>query len=181
MYITDREIEMLARSFREAIIAANENNEFINDLFFRRFPKGCCGDACYLLAEFFKTHGIETIYVFGEYKDQTHAWLVIKDDRINTPTEYSIVIPNDISLYSSYYSKNRITKDNVITTIHYEEDDIINGLIVDITADQFEREEVYIGYMNQFHSKFAFCDAHDYTDLKSVQLRRRYDIILRHI
>lgn len=47
--------------------------------------------------------------------------------------------------------------------IHYEETDLCNGLIIDITSDQFEGYDnpVYVGYMDEFHKSFDFVQAVD--------------------
>lgn len=82
-------VKILAKRFRGAIDKAKEAGEFDRDLIFSKFPKGCCGDASDLLAEFLLEKGIHTDYVCGtyyyydeEYNSQSHAWLLSKDKMI---------------------------------------------------------------------------------------------------
>lgn len=76
-------IEQLVTQFRSAIDCALEAGEFDNDSIYRRFPCGCCGDTCELLAQYLLNKGIKTDYVCGYYwgtadeNVQTHAWLLI--------------------------------------------------------------------------------------------------------
>lgn len=53
----------LVQNFRAAIDKAKANDEFKDDISFRRFPHGCLGDTSELLAEFLLINGIETYYV----------------------------------------------------------------------------------------------------------------------
>lgn len=77
-----RKIVQLATEFREAIDLAFEAGEFDSDIIFRSFPRGCCGDASDLLAQYLLENGIKTTYVCGTYwgepeeNGQSHAWLV---------------------------------------------------------------------------------------------------------
>jgi len=78
-----KDIHKLITRFRKAIDAAKESKEFEDDSVFRRFPKGCCGDASFLLAEYLLENGIESLYVCGTRSfdktnegTQTHAWLI---------------------------------------------------------------------------------------------------------
>ena len=78
----------LVQNFRAAIDKAKANGEFKDDISFRKFPCGCCGDASDLLAEFLLINGIETYYVCGTYRGgsfdemQSHAWIKTEDDMI---------------------------------------------------------------------------------------------------
>ena len=56
-------IEQLVRKFRQAIDAAYRAHEFRDDLHFKKFPTGCCGDASYLLAEYLLQNNIKIIWV----------------------------------------------------------------------------------------------------------------------
>ena len=72
----------LAIQFRDAIDAARDAGEFQGDFSFNSFPRGCCGDASDLLAQFLLENGIKTYYVCGTYSNgsfdgiQSHAWLI---------------------------------------------------------------------------------------------------------
>lgn len=83
--MTDQQIFELASIFRNAIIEARDQGCFHGDLTFLHFPRGCCGDTCYLLASFLKAYGVETIYVWGDRGRQSHAWLVVNDYRVKQP------------------------------------------------------------------------------------------------
>lgn len=129
----DTKIYRLTEQFRIAIENARDAGCFAGDTF-SNFPKGCCGDTCYLLAEFFRSKRLESIYVCGEdCTGQTHAWLVIKDERVNIskPTYYDV--PDGIRTVFNLYSGGAYN--TPINISHYTEDDLANGLIVDITAD----------------------------------------------
>jgi hypothetical protein len=83
-----KDIKQLVNQFRDAIDVARSAGEFDNDITFRNFPRGCCGDASDLLAQFLLENGIRTYYVSGTYRDgsfeeiQTHAWLTTDDQTI---------------------------------------------------------------------------------------------------
>lgn len=82
------EIKGLVNQFRNAINAAKDAGEFDNDFSFCRFPRGCCGDASCLLAQYLLKNDIKTYYVCGTYRDditesiQSHAWLQTIDQTI---------------------------------------------------------------------------------------------------
>ena len=80
----DREpcrIENLARRFRNALDMAREDGA-LREGTFPRFPRGCCGDTCDLLARYLRENGIETVCVCGTYQPgdfesvRSHAWLI---------------------------------------------------------------------------------------------------------
>lgn len=77
-----KEITRFANSFRDALDLARDSGEFDKDISFYNFPRGCCGDASDLLAQFLLEHGVRTLYVCGSYYDdspensQSHAWLL---------------------------------------------------------------------------------------------------------
>lgn len=50
---------------------------------------------------------------------------------------------------------------------NYEEANLTNGLIIDITADQFGEAPIYVGQIDCFHKKFDFDFAHDYQGINS--------------
>ena len=81
-------IKQLARSFRSAIEKAKQEHDLVGDAVFSRFPCGCCGDTCDLLAHFFWQYKIKAMYISGTnyvddpFERQTHAWLLIDGDVI---------------------------------------------------------------------------------------------------
>lgn len=81
-------LERLARQFRYAIEHAKRDGCFVDDISFNKFPRGCCGDASELLAQFLLESDIRTYYVCGTYGRgefeacQTHAWLQTKEGTI---------------------------------------------------------------------------------------------------
>jgi hypothetical protein len=82
-----RDIRQLVNQFRNAIDVARDAGEFDEDYSFYKFPRGCCGDASDLLAQFLLENGVKTYYVCGTYRDggfenfQSHAWL-LTDNKI---------------------------------------------------------------------------------------------------
>ena len=76
----------LASAYRAAICSAHQDGRFVNDIPFKSFPQGCCGNTCYLLAEHLRQVGINTIWYSTERRDWSHAWLVVKDERVKEPT-----------------------------------------------------------------------------------------------
>ena len=82
------DIKLLAKQFRESIDTVRNAGEFDKDFSFYNFPRGCCGDACDLLAHFLLDNGIRTFYVCGTYNDgsfdniQSHAWLLTENQTI---------------------------------------------------------------------------------------------------
>lgn len=60
----------------------------------------------------------------------------------------------------------------------------MNGLIIDITDDQFYEmgnAPVYIGYMDSFHRDFEFDSAYEYDDLGNDRLETLYGIISNYL
>lgn len=169
----------LVHQFRSAIIAARDDRRFCNDIAFYNFPYACCGDASYLLAKYLKSKGVETVYVWGEKLDQSHAWLVVKDHRVKEPTPRFYEAPDNIKDILNLYSNDAYNEPINIT--HYEEDDLINGIIIDITADQFGEKPIYIDYMDEFHKRFIFVAAHDYRGLWDGRLRELYHTIMEYV
>ena len=76
------DIKRLSEQFRYAIDSALRAGEFKDDFSFHRFPSGCCGDTCILLAQFLLEYGIRTYYVCGFKKSWSHAWLCTDNDII---------------------------------------------------------------------------------------------------
>lgn len=77
--MTDQQIKTLAIKYRTAIEVAQSNGLFVHDIGFDDFPTGSCGDASYLLAEYLRREGVETIWYSDERGEWSHAWLVVKD------------------------------------------------------------------------------------------------------
>ena len=177
-FMTDDIIRKHVYAFRKAIDDAKYEGKLDKDFIFCRFPRACCGDTCYLLAEYLRVKGIETIYVCGDFDGQTHAWLVVKDERIEEPIKETIIIPQELKSILSNYGENVCDEYEKIV---YEEKNIISGLMIDITGDQFGQIPVYIDYMNDFYRQFYFCDAHDYQGLSNSRLQDLYEIINDYI
>ena len=174
--IKDNVLYEYVTCFRTAIDNARDAGMFEKDIVFYKFPKACCGDTCVLLAEYLRTKGIETIYVCVAEEDQTHAWLILKDDRVIPPTPYKTELPNDIRMSLSLYDGAQLG--SLIINSNYTEFDIEEGLIIDITSDQFGEPPLYIDYIWDFHRRFTFVAAHDYNGLGSVRLNKIYNVIL---
>lgn len=177
MTMSDILIHNLANRFRSYIEAARDSGFFAKDTF-NCFPKGCCGDASCLLAEFMRSKGIDSIYVWGEDNTgQTHAWLVVKDDRVTVPLPQFLEIPDEIRTVLNSYSNEAYA--TPVDISHYEEDDLENGLIIDITADQFGEVPVYVDYIGGFHRRFEFQAAHDFEGLGDSRMIDLYKIIMQ--
>lgn len=172
--MTDRKIDFYAKKYRNAIDAAHKNRQFISDRWFREFPENCCGDTSYLLAEYLRTKGIETIWCSGQRGSETHAWLVVKDRRVNRPSPRIDSFPKEVRNAMNRYGADLFRQEEEAT--RYSEMDLEKGLIIDITADQFDDYDisVYVGYSNPFHYTFDFKEAQDYDGLKSERLENLY-------
>lgn len=166
----------LVSQFRHAIDLSVRKACFQEDLCFKSFPRACCGDTCYLLAEYLLGYNIETVYVCGTHRGQSHAWLVLKDSRVHTPQKKLYSIPKDIAELLRQYGEN-VPQGEQIDISKYAEVDIKNGIILDITSDQFGEVPVYVGLSDVFHKKFKFDFAHDMNRLQDDRLKRLYEII----
>ena len=116
-------------------------------------------------------------------KDGSHAWLVVKDYRVKRPTSTSYNWPEKMwEILKSYGIEE---PEKAIDTTHYTETDLENGLIIDITADQFPDYDisVYAGMVDSFHKQFGFKQAHDYNGLNDLngRLERLYSVIDRYL
>ena len=175
------DIKCLSTNFRQAIETARDNGDFSEDLCFDHFPRGCCGDTCYLLAEYLRTFAVESIYYSGTRDDWSHAWLIIKDRRVKKPTSREFSWPEELRVTLEGYGVEHPAQTNVIT--RYEEADLESGTIIDITGDQFSDYDipVYVGEMDSFHQEFEFSFAHDYEGLNDVRLSRLYRKIVKYL
>lgn len=90
-----RPIENLVRRFRHALDRAKDDG-VLHEGRFLEFPRGCCDDACDLLARYLRENGVETECAYGTYwaengiDRQSHAWL-----RLITNPDYIIDITGD--------------------------------------------------------------------------------------
>lgn len=179
MSLTDNDICKIAIRFRTAIEAARDANCFTRDLVFWNFPRGCCSDTCDMLAEYLRGKGIRTIYVCGDDNGQSHAWLVVKDERIQEPRKRIYRLPNDVQVFLSFYNGREIAEEIDITG--YEEQDLQDGLIIDITADQFGEAPVYVGAIDDFHKQYEFVSASEHTHISDMRLSDLYKAISRFL
>ena len=179
--MTDQQIRRLAIKFRKAIDAAQSDGRFDRDVCFKDFPSGCCGDTSDLMAEYLRKHGVETIWCSMQRDDYSHAWLVVKDERVKTPTHETFAYPKEMSSVLVSYGMEH--PEDEIDISRYKDADLRNGLIIDITADQFEDYDisVYVGYQDSFHQSFEFIQALDCDRLCEGRLRRLYSVIEEYI
>ena len=175
--MTDNRIRSLANSFRKKIDWAKSKRLF-EDTMLGEFPEQCCGPASELLAEFLWDHGIETLWISGmEYEThESHAWLVVKDDRINSPRACFDDVPKNIMDTLGMYGD--CAHESIREATCYDEQDIENGLIIDITGDQFGEIPVYVGYMDRFHERFDFVSAYEHSGLYDDEFIKLYESIL---
>lgn len=172
--MTDREIFELAQIFKEAAVSAYQAGLFRDDVAFRNFPTGCCGDTCDLLATFLLSYDIETIYVCGVRNRQSHAWLVLKDNRVKEPTpEFYYPGQSYVHILGKYGGE----VSGPIDITRYKARDLTYGLVIDITADQFGEPSVYVGMRNDFYRKFTFDSARVCNGADTYRLRSLYSSI----
>lgn len=173
--ISDTKIYNLVKEFRNLVDLAKENGLFSGDLF-EQFPYECCGDMCSILGEFLLNNNIQGIVVSGDSRKYgSHAWLVLKDDRVNYQQQF-LDAPDEVRQIFNFY--RACERNTPIDITHYEEIDIQAGLIIDITADQFGEDAVYVGFLNEFYKSFEFIQAKDYSGLEDDRLINLYKIIL---
>ena len=179
--MTDQQIKALAIKYRAAIEVAHSNGLFVHDIGFDDFPTGSCGDVSYLLAEYLRREGVETIWYSAERGKWSHAWLVVKDRRVKPPTPRSFSWPDELRGVVARYGVQQSEEEVDIT--RYEAKDLEKGLIIDITGDQFDDYEVpvYVGLVDVFHRSFDFIQAHDYDGLNDGRLYCLYRMIEQFI
>lgn len=172
--MTEQTIFELAQAFKAAAESARDAGMFRDDICFRHFPVGCCGDTCNLLASFLLSHGIKTIYVCGTRYRQSHAWLVLKDNRVKEPTpEFYYPDKSYVRILGQYGGE----VSGPIDITRYKARDLTYGLVIDITADQFGEPSVYVGKRNDFYLKFTFDFAHVCNRADDYRLRGLYNSI----
>lgn len=175
--MTDNRMRSLVNSFRKKIDRAQRKDLFTNTMF-EGFPVQCCGIASRLLAEYLLNNEVETLWISAEEfgTHETHAWLVVKDDRIDSPRSCFDDVPNNIiGLLGKYGGGN---SERIRESTCYEEQNIKNGLIIDITGDQFDEAPVYVGYMDDFHKRFDFVAAYEHEGLPNDEYAELYEIII---
>ena len=175
--MTDNRIRSLVNSFRRKIDRAQRKALFV-DTMLEEFPTQCCGVTSRLLAEYLLGNGVETLWISAEEfgTHETHAWLVVKDDRIDSPRSCFDDVPNNIiGLLGAYGGGN---SESIRESTCYEEENIKNGLIIDITGDQFNEAPVYVGCMDDFHKRFDFVAAYEHEGLPHEEYAELYDIII---
>lgn len=176
-YMSDNNIRELAVSYRNAIETAKQDNLFNCKMPFCDFPSDCCGDASLLLAEYLNNFGIATLIGSFVRDNETHAWLILKNHRVS---KFKEIIPEEISTLISNYGPNQSLKVNQVE--YYTSDSTRDGLIIDITGDQFDDcyTPVYVGYMDSFHDSFEFRQVSDYNGLPN-DLNKIYEDILQYV
>lgn len=137
-----------------------------------------CGIASRLLIEFLRNNEVEILYIssedYGVY--EPHAWLVVKDERINSPRSSFADVPNNVMDLLSLYGGSSISSFSEAT--YYDATDVENGLIIDITGDQFGEDPVYVGYKDKFHQRFEFISAQEHEGLCNSELLELYKNII---
>ena len=82
------DLYQIAADFRRGIDLALNTDEFLDDIWFRQYPRGCCGDTSILLGHHLLNRGIKSYYVCGHYRQgnfeeyQSHAWLITENGTI---------------------------------------------------------------------------------------------------
>ena len=149
-------VKKLSYEFRKAIEKAIEVDELGTDFAFKRFPRGCCGDTSYLLAEYLFQNGIVPSYVCGVYRGkgpenmQSHAWLLTDDD-------YIIDITGD-----QFHDRP--------VFLNYDESVYVGKM--DEFHQLFEVEDI------QVHEIYGISEVSDFC---SIRLRKLYNMIVKYL
>lgn len=178
--MTDEGIRKIVKQYRKAIEEACRDGKFGSDLGFKDFPLGSCGDTCSLLAQhLLLKYNTKTLWVSAERGIDSHAWLVLKDDRITGPTQSNNEISDEIKNVLNIYSGGNYRDPDP----YYEEKNITKGLIIDITSDQFDDFDipVYVDGMSPFHKSFDFISATEHDGFLDERLSRFYHIIEKYL
>lgn len=77
------DIFQMATNFRNAILKARINREFLGDSFIERFPEGNCGVVCDLLGRYLlEQASVRSWYTSGEIGYDNHVWLTLENGDI---------------------------------------------------------------------------------------------------
>lgn len=179
--MSDERIKEFVLRFRKAVDLAKQKGLFSDDNCFSVFPHRCCRDASLLLAEYLKRNEINTILYSAANDTDTHAWLIVNDDRIQEPNANRFSLPEDVRSILSFYSGKEI--DSTIINEGYSKENLASALIIDITADQYENyySTIYIGFFDDFHDGFDCRIAQDFDGLGEGRLSNLYDLIEPYI
>jgi len=205
--MNEMNIARLTTKFRQAIDRAQKANEFEPRSIFFRFPRGCCGDTAYLLAEFLLEHGIRTLYVSGRKDDWTHAWLVeeteelrqMLDEEQERRDQWKRLFQKNEDCADTYATLLQLISDGTLQNFWAEEIDYSKALsghvIMDITGDQFKEDEeflnydrqVYVGEMDAFHQLFEIDGISECEGLNGInkfnidRMQKLYSTIVRYV
>ena len=192
-------LESLVFQFRNAMDKAKEAGDLDFDCVFRRFPNGCCGDTCYLLAEYLLRHGIKTNYVCGVKNLQSHAWLTLTADKKQRKSDYFANEDHSCNSVSSngYQAILKMIQSGQMVGYHPRESRMVTDkdFIIDITADQFSDRRVFlffdnpvdVGRAGSFHQLFEMQDVRECGGLcavgspNTVRLEKVYEQIMKYI
>ena len=179
----DKKICKLAQKYRNAIIQAYENGEFLKWPF-RQFPDGCCGAASDILGKFLYENGIYTKVVSGKDPDTTHAWLVVDDDIFRDNLKRVEEMADPKTIQEMHHILKAYGYGSFGKEIHpyHSYDFVLDGCtIIDITGSQTQFRSssqyfhydipVYVGPMDAFHNLFDIMGINDFRvngDLKEV-------------
>lgn len=161
------EVKFLVTQFREGAEKALAANQF-KEQPFNEFPKACCGDTVWLVAQYLKEHdrqgAIQFRYVYGSYDDDDfenrcgHAWLEV----IWTKARKKVIV--DITSDQPQFRNTRI-------------------------FPQCASVPYYVGRKNEFYSLFEVipcqCSMIDGIDqlfgAEKVRMRKLYNTIVKFI
>ena len=155
MKTKDRKIEELAYQFRRAMEKAYHNGEFRNEVRLKRFPVGSCGVTCDYLGVYLYDNGFPTYQISASNEKGTHAWLVLDDGRIDHEAKEKLIkreeLPLEIQDVFKQYGGDCF---DAVPTPRLSEKAFQNGLIIDITGDQFGWVPVYVGTKAKRYSDY---------------------------
>ena len=187
--ITMNKLIVLVSAFRNAIDQAKKSGNLDSDFLFCKFPHGCCRDTSYLLAEYLLKNDINTILYSADRDGYTHAWLVVKDQRVLEPIMHNVTVPDNINELINLYSGNAIENNTNDVNYRYEKKCFEESIIIDITGDQFDDydESVYVGCFDRFRDGFAFLEATDFEGMCTLneecqkRMYKIYETIMQYM
>lgn len=174
-------IRQLSVNYRKAIEDAVATGRLNLYQPFHKFPTGCCGKACYLLAEYLRANGVNTICCFSNRNDWTHAWLVLKEEWMKPlPVGEVAELDEYERIASAYWT---VSCEEQLFHEEYDNDTTAKGILIDITGDQFRdcQDAVYVGRMDKFHKSFEFRSAIAFEGLNDRKDREMYSIIAEYL